>query len=63
MANIESLTDIMLHNNPLDITPDLAGTNGIVIDKIKSEGKNITMNSIDVSSIYQMEPSQRLKNN
>ncbi len=59
--NLESLTDVMLYNNPLQDTSNLGNTNAKVVDKMKSTGKNIALNSVEINSIYQTEPSKKFK--
>ncbi|WP_299220503.1 hypothetical protein [uncultured Aquimarina sp.] len=61
LYNLESLTDVMLFNNPLQASSDLANQNDIVVEKIKSNGSNIVFDAVEINSIYQLEPSRKIK--
>lgn len=58
--NLKNLTDVMLFNNP--ITRTNKKKNEVVLAKIKSEGKKIEMNHVEINSIFEMEPSRVVQN-
>jgi len=61
LYNLQSLTDIMLYDNPINHSEEIASMNKKVIEKITNDGKNINQKPSEVNSIYGTEPSKSLK--